>query len=781
MNNLVNMKHLLLLISIYVLCLSESHAQSLYTERLFLASKKENSLPGDTLQIEGQLVAADSSFFPLSRYLYLECIDAQDSLLVRQKVVCDSTGYFCTYLPTQFEWPAGIYYLRGYTRLMQNFAVESYPVVPLLIGIQSPQRTEAYSLKLQAFPEGGKRVDGFMQNIIAYVTDMNGYPIETQGIALLNSQNDTVVRQLNTSPVGLVKCTFMPQVGETYRMIVPHNGKEFLLPIEAEQGEVTLQALINRGKLICSIFSADANPDWHLYIYHADKGVLEMPLNAERKMAVMSLAGYSSGLLALFLTDAEQNVLSQRMLWIPDTVTNANVRCQLEQEILRPGDTLHYHIKGVENGKIIERIVSADNLLAMQAAEILHFGSDLHSPIPFPQLENDEWQQTAGQLDNWLCTTRFMRFPLKQYLQDKMTFSYYIEDIMLISGKAIDRKGKPFDNGLIDVQNKRAQIFYTGVIDKDGEFTIPVNDFPTGTPFRLTAKNSKGKIEECGFEIEELPYPGVFIPRHLFLTENKTNESIILNGDTSFQYSIDENNQKVYSINKIIVESRRPINIQEISRMPTNYIGTEELQKYGAMSIRSMLIRFPSIQITQNGTGSGGGGLSGTLKDLKQEREARQSNRVTDAFYNGREYGETTIEWKSIRYEGFHKLGEGSARRLNVVVDGEVQMGNIDHILDWSAGDIRSIEVIKPTDTRCAIYNTPSGAILIETLYGTPESKEEEKGHTIYPLGLSNIGNKQPPHQLKAPMKSGKYTLLIDVITSDKQIHSFSKHIEVKE
>lgn len=212
--------------------------------------------------------------------------------------------------------------------------------------------------------------------------------------------------------------------------------------------------------------------------------------------------------------------------------------------------------------------------------------------------------------------------------------------------------------------------------------------------------------------------------------------------------------------------------------MPTNYIEREELEKYGSMSVRSMLGRFPAIQITRNGSGSGAGALQGTLKELQARDELFTSNRVTDQMVSSREYGETTIEWKSIRFEGFHAQGGSSARRLQVIVDGELQMGNIDYILDWNAGDIRSIELMKPTDTRCAVYGTPSGAILIETMYGTPESKEE-KGQTIYPFGLSTSKRQAKP-SLCAPLQPGRYRLLWDVITPDKQIFSGEEEFEVR-
>ena len=77
---IVLIKYPILFFIVNMLFLQAASAQPLYTERLFLAPEKENGVAGDTLWVEGQLRAADSSFSPLSRYVYLECINAQDSL-----------------------------------------------------------------------------------------------------------------------------------------------------------------------------------------------------------------------------------------------------------------------------------------------------------------------------------------------------------------------------------------------------------------------------------------------------------------------------------------------------------------------------------------------------------------------------------------------------------------------------------------------------------------------------------------------------------------------------
>lgn len=106
-------------------------AQSLPAERIFLALEKESCMPGDTLFVNGQLLAADSrAHSPHSRYVYVECVDDRDSLLLRQKAACDAKGYFALEIPTQVDWLSNLCYLRAYTRLMQNYETESFTVAP---------------------------------------------------------------------------------------------------------------------------------------------------------------------------------------------------------------------------------------------------------------------------------------------------------------------------------------------------------------------------------------------------------------------------------------------------------------------------------------------------------------------------------------------------------------------------------------------------------------------------------------------------------------------------
>ena len=114
-----------------------------------------------------------------------------------------------------------------------------------------------------------------------------------------------------------------------------------------------------------------------------------------------------------------------------------------------------------------------------------------------------------------------------------------------------------------------------------------------------------------------------------------------------------------------------------------------------------------------------------------------------------------------------------------MVVDGEVAFGDIGYILDMPAGSIKSVELLKASDTRCARYNATSGALVIETRQGIMPSSSEQPGTTLKPFGLS-VTSRPPVVERQAPSQPGRYRLLVDVITSEQQVASFCQPFEVK-
>ena len=96
-------------------------------------------LAGDTVRVRGEVRVSDTRrTVPFSRYAYVEVMDACDSVLLRVKVRCDTTGNFRVSIPTNYAWRTDIYYIRAYTRLMQNFNPLNFPIRVLPLGKELP-------------------------------------------------------------------------------------------------------------------------------------------------------------------------------------------------------------------------------------------------------------------------------------------------------------------------------------------------------------------------------------------------------------------------------------------------------------------------------------------------------------------------------------------------------------------------------------------------------------------------------------------------------------------
>lgn len=206
------------------------------SESVFLAPANAASVfPGDTLLVNGQVLSTDySDFFPYSRYVYVEIADADNNVVVRQKVRCSSLGMFSAAMPMDGKMKNGLYRMRGYTQFMRNRPNVAFPTQPLYIGMQ---REKAVSGGVQAmlFPEGGRLVDEAMQSVGLFLCDANGMPVCARYSVVANSRDTVCVGK--TSSNGLATFTFMPQNGASYEVLCRAVVKFFRLLCRIRSGK----------------------------------------------------------------------------------------------------------------------------------------------------------------------------------------------------------------------------------------------------------------------------------------------------------------------------------------------------------------------------------------------------------------------------------------------------------------------------------------------------------------------------------------------------------------
>lgn len=91
-------------------------------EKVYLHTDKPYYFQGDTIWFKGYLTSAIThKMNSFSRNLYIEVVDRKNKLITR-KLVEQKSGCFIGQIPISIEQQEGDYYIRAYTRYMQNFA-----------------------------------------------------------------------------------------------------------------------------------------------------------------------------------------------------------------------------------------------------------------------------------------------------------------------------------------------------------------------------------------------------------------------------------------------------------------------------------------------------------------------------------------------------------------------------------------------------------------------------------------------------------------------------------
>lgn len=137
------------------------HAQTLNETAYFIIDKStEFQSFNDTLHIEGMLLNPEQrSLSRLSNYCYLEIMDKTAKVLDRIKVRCHDSRFTC-FFPLDSIAAEGYYFVRLYTRYMQNFSPSVYPIQIFNVGI--PQNVYIPAYTHSSFPFQLRYKDGIL-------------------------------------------------------------------------------------------------------------------------------------------------------------------------------------------------------------------------------------------------------------------------------------------------------------------------------------------------------------------------------------------------------------------------------------------------------------------------------------------------------------------------------------------------------------------------------------------------------------------------------------------
>lgn len=751
------MNRILTILSLLLSLSASAYGQgkTFVSERVYVSARNAEVFPGDTLHVQGQLLSTDySDFYPYSRYIYVEMADGTDSVVVRQKVRCSAYGAFRAALPLDGNMRKGVYRMRGYTTFMRNRNTPNFPTVPVYVGVRPRTDGDVRDISAMVFPEGGRLVDDAMQSVGLFAFDDNGRPIRAE-YSVVAQTGDTVCVG-RTSLSGLATFAFAPQHGAKYTVALRCGTASRLLAMPESDGGIGLKAVASRGRLVCSVLGSggtavnDAD-GCRILAYHSDFGLNE--LSVKNHAAVADIAGCKPGVLTVWLTDANLRPLAQRVLWTGAyDADGGKVAITADG---KPGGSVGISLAdtaGIRN--VMVRIVPEWQTDAPTAFQMLCFGGELSSPVPFPSADNGG--DMRRDLSAWLLSARQTMLGPDFIKADTVAYPYPVEAALSISGMITDGK-KPLQEGSVQVFNPLTGGGATAPTDADGRFEAMVDDYTDGARLFVQAYNAKGKTGEYGYKIDTPCYPKFITADAHSAAQAALPQRLSVVGapvDTVGRHSIGE----------VEVKRKRPYmgaNAERFrTRNPQNYIDRKALARPNMQSVRDAVLSTGKVLLADNGENLKW--KVPVMTSLKSESPSLELNpilrqrRAQDAQYETK---------------------QNVVSEIIMVVDGMRIAHDISSVLGMSTTYVEHIELVSPRDSRCQMYDAAFGYVDIKTLRTLPLSQLSSNGCSIQPPGISVAP--VADEELRLPMQMGTYRIIVDTVSDDRRVGSYVKTIRV--
>ena len=742
------------------------------TEQIYLNPQKHTYMPGDTIDLEGMVtcLAADQSI-PFSNYLYIECFDEADSVLVRQKVSCKDEGYFNTRIPTDYLWPAGVYYLRAYTQLMRSFSPESFAQRAFLLAKEFPKKEDrVYEARCTIVPSGGKLIPGFMQTATVWLTDECSFPVSAE--LLLMDENGDTIAPVRTSASGMATLSFIPRAGAKYHLKTKIDETNYQFPLPELATGVKIQGTLNGKRLNYQVLNGEADLSaYRLYTFDRMNGL--SAFTEVKPQGIVQLEN-APAVMTLFLTDANHQILSEA------TVAS---RYLMEGSLQAPdtvavGEGIRYELAELPEGsKVMTRVVADNDLLVTHAETELNYQSDYASPLPFPmQMYSQDAAGRNRDVYAWLATATFKRFNLSDAISKGTgIYTYLPEDVLSFTGWIEKKTLRPMANGQLVAYHTENDFVYDVNLDEGGRFRIAVDDFWDGEKFFLQAVTPKGKPDFANYHVDDETFPALMNYRRFVLPSSRYAATEVTIGNTfDLKYTVGKDKVRNYTLPNVTVKAR----LKTEKEVPTNkfystnYKDREEIEERAFGTLLDILRDMPGIIIQReeihNKPKEGGNSSTSSAENNWSQRPSANTEKMVGSH------------WRLRTARGSSVLREEGDNGLVILVDrARYEKDDLDFIFYMPAAEIESVELLRPWQALAYTFGAIDGAILVKTRNYKEREPLPSKGAMYTPTGLSKLGGTMKEHPWVAD-KPGAYRLIVDVF-SPEGIQSYEHRFEVVE
>jgi hypothetical protein len=512
-------------------------------EKAYLQIDKSYYSAGERLWFRAFLVHATIHVpLNLSRYVYVELLNAHNDVIVREKIRPVEENLFFGQIDLSPELSEGWYSLRAYTNFMRNvdeayfFRRKIYIGNGLkgLSGVTVDEKTtsnmsgsnlsstEKGHYDVQFLPEGGYLIAGNMQFVGIKAVGANGLGTDVTGRIV--DETNTEVTTFKSSYLGMGKFMMMPVAGKKYTALCEDNrGQKMTIPLpQVSSNHYALTVQQTSSIMSVTVLTPEqAVRTDTLYLIGCLRGlpVFQSTLLPESPGYTFSKKGLKSGITELYLLNNKLEILSERLAFINGN-DNAQVNVSLDKTNYQKRDAVHalLVLKDSQGNPVEGNFsvsVTDDNDVRIDTNEItiksyLLLQSDLQGNIENPEeYFRPTNKNAANLLDALMMTQGWKRYDLKATLAGNYAKcdAYEVERGPIISGKVRNfpaRRAVPNNNVSLYFTNKKS-FFDAATTDKTGRFTFLCPEFPDSTRIRIDATKKEGQFVELVIDPDTFP------------------------------------------------------------------------------------------------------------------------------------------------------------------------------------------------------------------------------------------------------------------------------------
>jgi hypothetical protein len=529
----------------------------------------------------------------LSRYIYVELLNAHNDVIMRKKIRPVEDGMFFGQMDLSPELAEGWYSIRAYTNFMRNidegffFRRKVYIGNGLkgLSGVAVNERTTSNmgnsaltsadknkaAFDVQFFPEGGHLIAGNMQIIGFKAIGANGLGTDVSGRIVDNSNNE--VTAFKSSYLGMGKIMLMPDAGKTYSAICEDNTGQKVTIRLPEVSSSNYALCVQQTPTIMSITvmtPEQAQRTDTLYLIGCLRGlpIFQTTILPEAPGYTFSKKGMNSGVTQMILMNSKCEILSERLVFVNGN-DDANLSVGLDKTNYQKRDAVHAAMVLKDSkGNPIEGnfsvSVTDDNDARIDSCETtinsyMLLQSDLKGNIENPNnYFRPENKNASSELDVLMLTQGWTRYNSQAAINGNYAKcdAYEVERGPIISGRVQNfpaRRGVAGDNVSMYFLNKKNH-FDGATTDKTGRFEFLTPEFPDSTRIRIDAAQRAGQFIELSINPDTFPACGVscYFPDNL--KQNALLKSFLKKSRDRY---LNENGMLMVNLDKVEVYAKK--------------------------------------------------------------------------------------------------------------------------------------------------------------------------------------------------------------------------------